>query len=270
VAKLDDIPETLLEEFRDVLRVYSVALVGVDTGRDGKVLGYCGSGTLVQSDRGEFVLTAAHVWRKRCVRFQELGITLGPKGSRLHIPVKAMRPTLIDAGDDNEWGPDLALLQLPSEYRGRISTYLNLFNTTRLCRNLDCDDELLRTGAWAVVGAPSDTSTIGPTRIDFDGKVFVGVPAAFNVREGLDHIDFHIGIAPPPRPATLEGVSGGGLWRLGVGRDVASGNIGWDGTAILAGVAYYELLRGGSRIRCHGPASVRRLLELGDVGYAST
>jgi len=264
MATLADIPETLFPEIRDALRFYSVALVGVGRVKDRELLTYCGSATLLQGDQRLFLITAAHVWRATG-RFQELGITLGPHGSRFRIPRIVVRETLLDSGDDSEWGPDLALLQLPTEYRSRFTAYLNLYNTSRVCRRLTPEDKLLRTGAWAIVGAPSETSSITPTRIDFDGKIFLGVPGDYHVREEFDYLDIHIGLAPMPRPSTLGGVSGGGLWRLGMRQDLSTGDISWDGMPILAGVAFYELIRGENRVRCHGPYSVRRLLAAAGV-----
>jgi len=76
-------------------------------------------------------------------------------------------------------------------------------------------------------------------------------------RDGYDYLDVGAKLDLPGTPSTFGGVSGGGLWEIGL--VMKSGTISWDGKRYFRGVAFWESpLTDGRRrvIRCHGPRSI--------------
>jgi predicted AlkP superfamily pyrophosphatase or phosphodiesterase len=133
----------------------TVALFAVfdDHGMD--LLKLVGSGSLVIIDDSYYILTAAHVW-EYIQPAVKLGITLTDKLSHKHlIDVAAIVPSTLkpDASEWNEWGPDLALLRIPSEHIGGIKAFLVFEDVeappqaseSRVFGGLGCDGHARRT-----------------------------------------------------------------------------------------------------------------------------
>src|SRR5207248_8551071 len=76
-------------------------------------------------------------------------------------------------------------------------------------------------------------------------------------RENHDYWDLAVNSKLPNVPHNFEGVSGGGLWEIGLTK-TQSGQILWDGRRRFRGVAFWQDFPtpDNGRIRCHGPQSI--------------
>ncbi len=76
-------------------------------------------------------------------------------------------------------------------------------------------------------------------------------------RNGYDYLDLSAKLELPDVPSSFGGVSGGGLWEVGLSM-TKSGTISWDGKRQFRGVAFWQSspCNGRRVIRCQGPLSI--------------
>ena len=237
----------------------TVALFAVFDDHGTDLLKLVGSGSLVIIDGFHYILTAAHVWEyiQSAVR---LGITLTDNISHKHlIDVAAIVPTTLkpDASAWNEWGPDLALLRIPSEHIGGIKAFLVFEDVKAPPRplNVECLE------GWVVMGTPGELGTF--TQIHAD----VQITGRFVEPQPQDHgeydyFDFEMDSSSPGMPRSWGGVSGGGLWRVLVYDSPETGKIDW--AQRLKGVPFWEFpIKNGYRVvRSHGSKSIGAMAGL--------
>lgn len=254
--QLQNEPPWTCEMERSLLQ-YSVALIPMYCGSstsDGQgKLAHPGSGTLVTTDNGHFILTAAHVWEE-LAKSDGIGLNLSLQSDTYDnfvIETKHLNPTAT-VRDNDEFGPDLCMLRIPI-------ARLALIQSRKIFYNLTVEKtEALATladppfSAWAIVGTPRDLGQINEseTQGTFNHHVFqIGRPERLS-RDDHDYLEFKV-YDHPPAPRSFKGVSGGGVWRVLVENNLVS-------RPVLEGVAFYQSpVQNEIRIiRCHGRHSI--------------
>lgn len=212
-----------------------------------------GTGTLVVIGNHYYILTAAHVWERleSALRF---GISLiENRDHKMWIDPKTIAPTLIKPPDSrwNEWGPDVALLNIPEVIVGGIKAY-------RVFEDLTTPGKMLNAPTvefWAVMGTPKELGTFTPQHAEVQIATFFGNPK-YQRRGEHDYYDLEVNTTSPGMPKSFQGVSGGGLWRILAYIPEETKQVDW--VPRLKGVAFFELAAVGDNVtvRCHGPKSL--------------
>jgi hypothetical protein len=259
------IPRTVDDEVAANLMHYFVPLSVVQRPHNSEPrMTFIGSGTLVEIHGGFHILTAAHVWNE-AKEEDELCLALTSYPSGFVIPIKAIAPREIWTRDTPEWGPDLALLDLPRPFVSTIAAYKSFLNLALHRSTLDAHPPAIEKGLWAVTGMVGEFSDV-QRRVGADFGVIEGTaqvraflsPACdTHSRDGYDYIDPKANLNLPGVPASFGGVSGGGLWQVGLSMG-KSGEIQFDGRRYFRGIAFWESdpLDGRRVVRCHGPLSL--------------
>jgi hypothetical protein len=212
-----------------------------------------GTGTLVVIGNRYYILTAAHVW-ERLESGLRFGISLiENRDHKMWIDPKTIAPTLIKPPDSrwNEWGPDVALLNIPEVIVGGIKAH-------RVFEDLTTPGKMLNAPTvefWAVMGTPKELGTFTPHHAEVQIAAFFGNPK-YQRRGEHDYYDLEVNIRSPGMPKSFQGVSGGGLWRILAYISEETKKVDW--VPRLKGVAFFELEAAGDNvtIRCHGPKSL--------------
>lgn len=256
----DDIPRDVDREVCANLMNYMAPLVRRPANSEPD-MAFLGSGTLVEV-RGTFhILTAAHVWRK-VGEGEELGLVLTSYAlPPLWIPRKYLSPKKDLWRGESEWGPDLALLELPPSSASTIATYKSFLNLALHKSTLGAHPPTTEKRLWAVTGLVGEFSRVpcGPAANESsaEARAFLSPLDESHRRNGYDYIDVRVKLNLPGVPPNFGGLSGGGLWDIGLSM-TKSGTVRFDGDRQFRGVAFWELRRpdGCCAIRCHGPLSV--------------
>lgn len=235
---------------------FTIALFAVYDSKEGDVLELAGTGTLVAVAGSHFILTAAHVWKKKLKSAAKMGITLPAEiNHRYLIDIQCIVPVGPEAPPIwNEWGPDIILLQVPAEYVGEIKARRDFYEAA-VDGNMSVTVDCLET--HVLMGTPEASGKFTRTHADVEinGILPLNVKSYIE-REGFDYSDLEIDISTAGAPESFGGVSGGGLWKILVYQSQESGKIEWRRS--LEGVAFYQSdAKDGNRIvRCHGPKSI--------------
>jgi hypothetical protein len=251
--------EELRENIARTLLSSMVALFAVfdDHGRDRLEL--AGSGSFVMCDDSHYILTAAHVWEEVLKSAVKLGISLVENiNQRVLIDISAIAPSTLKANGSgwDEWGPDLAMLEIPKALVGGIKAF-------RVFEDLKAPPKLLGVDAleiWIAIGTPKELGTFTRNYADVQ-MVWSLVDPSLHLRGAYDYYDFRADTTAPNMPSSFGGFSGGGLWRVLIYASPSTGQIDW--AHRLKGVAFFEFpVENGYRIiRCHGPATIQALTE---------
>ncbi len=256
-----DIPQDLLEEVGADLQHYFVPILGLSLDERPDPLRLIGSGTLVRIDTTHCVLTAAHVWQA-AERFPAVGLSLTSYDSWFHIS----RDHIVARTCSSElgaFGPDLALLELPSISVGRIKAHKTFLNLVQQRQAFLTDPLELDLGIWAVTGMSGAESEINaqPEEKSLIANVqgrasFSGVRTKFK-RDDWDYVDVSADLGLVGAPPTFGGVSGGGLWQMPLALSKTN-EPSWPGRKGFHGVAYWQTWPEDNHrlIRCHGPESI--------------
>jgi hypothetical protein len=108
---------------------------------------------------------------------------------------------------------------------------------------------------WAVMGTPKELGTFTPHHAEVQIAAFFGNPK-YQRRGEHDYYDLEVNTTSPGMPKSLQGVSGGGLWRILAYISEETKKV--ECVPRLKGVAFFELAAGGDNvtIRSHGPKSL--------------
>lgn len=259
----DDIPQSVLEEVRLGIQHYFVPLLllSPEDPTEPVVLG--GSGTLVELVGRHYILTADHVWNK-AARWAQIGLVLEAEGGApLTIETNPDSPPKRLAADKyTEWGPDLALLEIPPHLVPSIRARKSFLNLARRRSMFEAHPLRMEKALWAVVGLVRESSTVEPptdTGVVFANlraEAFFGVRCTADQRSGYDYLTLNAKTTLPGVPSSFDGVSGGGLWQITL--KVKAGAIVWQGEHHFCGVAFWQKPEPPDQIsiRCHGPRSI--------------
>jgi len=235
-----------------------------------------GSGTLVQIDGWEGILSAEHVVRHPTQKDLRLTYTGHPErflrtalssfAHNLSITTNALRIITTDR-QSNPYGPDLAFVLLPpSPFLGEIKARKSFYNLTlkpeaRKAAVLSDD------GFFALCGFPAVRDFTGSAELGFSetrgvyGYSMLTGPDHYELKDHWDYYEMGVSQTSADEfERTFGGVSGGAVWRA-VPHRLADDPPGAEslGDITLAGVAFYEIDdRSKPRfyIRAHGPVSI--------------
>jgi hypothetical protein len=155
-----DIPQPILEDIRQGLQAYFLPLLVLSREDDARPAGLAGSGTLVEISSTHYILTADHVWNE-ARRWPELALLLAPEGGTpLAIPTDGIAVKRLRGLQYTAWGPDLALLELPSQVVGTIQGRKSFLNLERRRSMLATNPPKTDKALWAIVGTVGERSTI--------------------------------------------------------------------------------------------------------------
>jgi hypothetical protein len=235
------------------ISMYSVAIFATSrTGRE-EVLSFAGSGTLVYHGGAHHILTALHVWEEGFGHSSKLGISLR---NGVYHRFFMDRETIIPLGPPkpsnwSEAGPDFVLLRIPDIHVGTIKANKVFYNLS-IAEPTPPNVEHIK--AWFLIGAPACLGTFlqKTARVGFRG-FHVGF------RQVPGFIEALVNVADLPSSQSVEGVSGGGLWKVLLYESSPGEPV--ESVAILRGVAFWEFpLEDNTRVvRCHGIDCIRSL-----------
>ena len=247
-----------LQKIQRSLGSSTVALFALFDDHGNERLEPAGTGTLVVISNRYYILTAAHVWERleSALRF---GISLiENRDHKTWIDPKTITPTLVKPPDSrwNEWGPDVALLNIPEVIVGGIKAH-------RVFEDIATPGKMLNAPTvefWAVIGTPKEHGTFTPNHAEVQIAAFFGNPK-YQRRGEHDYYDLEVNTASPGMPKSFQGVSGGGLWRILAYISEETKKADW--VPRLKGVAFFELAATGDKviIRCHGPKSLTAVTD---------
>lgn len=243
---------------------------------DGSVAG--GSGVLVRIGKIGGILTCAHVISDILAHADRspsgnVGIVAnGPSGARLQAikmrlsEFKGLARIVLrgrtGTEKDLELGPDLGFIQLPESTMASleaIGSALNLRGQKASHRQpappQATEALTLAVGNWAELVEVTEDAP-NHLVVSFATAIVSGDACADEAHDGYDRFRF----SPHPVPSlprSYEGLSGGGVWVLGLGHDT-------DGAVSvvdrrLVGIAYYQTAAdelGHRQIMLHGPSSI--------------
>jgi len=185
-------PPGIEQEIIDTIGSFAVALLGI-VPRENRVE-LRGSGTLVSINDDAYILTAAHVWlgdanKPGLKQFPEIGITLkAGVENRFAIPTDKIIPAVITPDEEkwNEWGPDLALLRIPTPFSGTIKANRNFYNLMRE-RDITVLDGDLR--VQFMFGAPKAHEEVNQQIPTEQIGAYFGIPEPTQTKGDFDFFD---------------------------------------------------------------------------------
>jgi hypothetical protein len=230
-----------------------------------------GSGTLIKIDGKGYILTAAHVWHE-AERADSIHLLIKKGGrAKVEIPLANISArTIWDREGPEEWGPDLALLEIPPPQLTTISAYKSFLSFEQQLADLSENPPVIENSFWAMYGLVGEFSKVSvdhKRRIDVElvARAFFGGVTQTHWIEGFDYYDAGVELWLPGVPSSHGGMSGGGLWEVGISIS-KSGDYSWDGRRRFRGVVFWESKPADEQriVRSHGPCSIfeRFLSEL--------
>lgn len=257
IIKFGEIPKTILNEVLEFLNPFSAPITVIKRQRD-LFLGSC---TFVEFEGRHFIFTAAHMW-KDLKDYEQIGITARAIASpSIKISTRDLKPVVVGKRKNdewNEWGPDLAFLELSDSDARNLMAYKSFWNlgNSRELKSVPLQE--IGNAAWVMMGSPDkriQQSGSGPV---FEMRASVCPAEAIHTCSRFDYIDLGIDATIKSALDTYFGMSGSGLWRVRIIRNQA-GHLTWLPKELtLEGVAFWEkpIVAGHRVIRCHGRKSL--------------
>ena len=259
--KMKDIPQSFMDAVRNGLKNYLVPMLGFSEADPVPL----GSGTYVRIGDRYGILTAAHVWNAAS-SYQKIFIILTDRSpTAFSISPRHISPKLIWGGKENEWGPDLAFLELAPNDVATLKGSKSFLNLAKQKAGLLEKPPNTEKGLWAVTGLVAEFSTIEHKLEEKINTAKANCQAFFStihdthIRGEFDFFEAGANLGLEGVPKSFGGVSGGGLWQIDISQKKATGEIYWDEKLYLRGVAYWEEEQptaGLKAIRLHGPKSL--------------
>jgi hypothetical protein len=265
--QLKDLPALLVEEVRRATGDYTLPIVSEQTP--------LGSGTLVQIDEWQGILTARHVVQpdKADLRLDRTGhperllrTAVGPFAHDLSISTNALR-FVITPRKTQQYGPDLAFIVLPpGAFLEEIAARKSFYNLSKSSADRKAT-ALTETGFFALCGFPrvkdfSVDAELGLSIVQgLYGYCMLTGPEGYEHHDQWDYYEMGVSQqAANEFKRSFGGVSGGGVWRINARRKKEDK----PGQEILdsmtfAGVAFYEIDDVKAErftVRAHGPVSI--------------
>ena len=153
--KFGEIPQTIVNEVLECLNAFSAPITVIVRQRE-LFLGSC---TFVEFEGRHFIFTAAHVWDD-LKDYGHIGITARAIASpSVKICTRDLRPIVVGKRKNdewNEWGPDLAFLELSDSDAGNLKTCKSFWNlgNSRELKSMPLQE--IRNAAWVMVGVPDE------------------------------------------------------------------------------------------------------------------
>ena len=262
---IEAIPQVVLDEVCGGLKSYCVPICCLSPNDPDPRLRLIGSGTLVEIEGKHYILTAAHVWYETRGA-EEVGLTLTeyPSYSFLRIPRAAILDKCLWDNHVSEWGPDIAILQLPNSFVSTIAAHKSFLNLPRQKATFISQLGTSVDGLWAITGMVGEFSEVQTTEqnrtntANVNARAFFSIGPRIHESNGYDFLDISAKQDLPGVPSDFGGISGGGLWEISLSMG-ESGKVFWDGKSRhFRGIAFWQsaISDGRRMIRCHGPRSI--------------
>jgi hypothetical protein len=261
---ITELPATTIDTACDYIAQYTVALNRVFRRNGNQDSQLVGTGTLVNVEGLDCILTADHVlevFRES----DELSLMSSFKGEpRGHqFLLSHLGIHRIARGSSVEAGPDVGLIVLPQQSIGALRSEKVFYNVSKRAERfagtyLPCDY-----GFWFNCGLVGETEKILPPLPNIlSMKGYEGLcGASANPSESDDGVFDYLEVrvdygGRTDLPSTFGGMSGGGLWQVLL-RRTSNGNIEPE-DYILSGLAFFqtEVEHQTRRLRCHGRKTV--------------
>lgn len=220
-----------------------------------------GSGTLVSYKKKHAILTAAHVV-EQIKQTREIGLCLQTSAHRFVIPTSHLKEIYVGwSGTAVEFGPDVALIELPSSCIGTLKARKSFYELSRMINGSEVRPIGYDAGIFlsAFVG---EWTQGGPSEAGFDATKGFGMLCGAVGRvekcwkqSGFDFCSILVQ-CHRDNPANYQGASGGGLWKvIATGEDPQAAEVA---ETVLCGVLYWqtELTDRSRLIYCHAHESI--------------
>jgi len=259
----NDIPMAVLDQVENGLRHHFVPIVARWNQKGVPDLKLIGSGTLIDIDGKGYILTAAHVWGATAGA-DTLHLLMMSGRSLVEIPCPEITArTIWNRQSPDEWGPDLALLEIPPLKLDTIKAHKSLLNFERQRASLAENPPMTEKVLWAIYGVVGESSEVfvnlteKSLNIDLVARAFFCGITQTHSKADFDYYDTMANLRLPGVPSSFGGVSGGGLWQVGLSLS-KSGDYSWDGRRHFRGVAFWQSSAADEQriVRCHGPISI--------------
>jgi hypothetical protein len=260
--RIEDIPQSVLDEAGTALQDFLVPIFAFSQQQPMPKVTLIGSGTLVEVEDTFHVLTAAHVWHAT-KGSEQIGFVLTTYPSMFALPRELISAKELWDQQHPEWGPDLALLEIPRAHVARVSAHKSFLNLPQQKATVGQYPPDTTKGLWAVTGMVEEFSNIqhhsqaNAIEADVQARAYFSGIQGTHQRDGYDYFDPSAKLTLAAVPSSFGGVSGGGLWQVGLS-STAAGKIQWDGKRHFRGVAFWQspVLNERRVVRCHGPRSI--------------
>lgn len=255
--KFGDIPQTIVNEVLQCLNAFSAPITVIVRQRE-LFLGSC---TFVEFEGRHFIFTAAHVWED-LKPYAHIGITVRANASpSVKICTQDLRPIVVGKRKNdewNEWGPDLAFLELSDSDTGNLSADKSFWNLGNSCELKSVPLQEIGNAAWVMVGVPDERIQQIGQKLFLEVRGSVCPAERLHIHSQFDYVDLGIDTTIRSALRTHVGMSGSGLWRVRIVRNQA-GHLAWLPKELtFEGVAFWEksIVDGHRVIRCHGRKSL--------------
>jgi len=261
---IEDIPTTVLDQVENGLRHYFVPIVAHwKHKRAVPELKLIGSGTLIDIGGKGYIITAAHVWNA-AAGADRLHLLVMAGRAKVEIPCVEISPKVIwERAGPEEWGPDIALLEIPPPQLATIRAYKSFLNFQQQLEDHSNSPPMIENTLWAMYGVVGEFSNVSvdPKKKSFDVELvarafFCGITQTHSKGE-FDYYDTRADLWLPGVPSSFGGVSGGSLWQVGLS-NTKSGDLSWDGKRNFRGIAFWQSSAADEQriVRFHGPRSI--------------
>lgn len=258
---IPELPASIMAEAREHIRRHCVSMVVAD---DEETEGMPCAGVLCVIHGTAGLLTAWHVW-DRLSRAQKLVLMLGP-----NHPYRIARNLLTAYAPDrsvatelsNAAVPDIAFIPFPAEVKTTIEARHKVFYSVDR-RMAGAEFDLYGdAGFWVAIGTPvemmrREAQTVGSLSYATDVEKAIE-------REGWDYLFVNLNLeSNVPIPPNLQGMSGGGVWRVIF---TVTGEPGRFAIAdpsrdiVLQGITFLQTQLAGRQLIAHGPKSIYQRL----------
>jgi len=254
-----DLPTSITEQAREHIRRHCLSMVVVE---NHETEGMPCSGVLCVMHGIPGILTASHVWDS-LARAKKLVLMLGPKHP-YRIPrhlLNGYSPDRARAGEgelSHAQVPDIAFIPLTSSMKADIEARHKVFYSVDR-RMLGTDFDLYGdAGFWVAVGTPvemmqREAQAVGSLSYVTDAR-------KGTEQEGWDYVYINLNLeSNVPIPSNLQGMSGGGLWRVIFGISGEPHQYAIDDPSrdiVLQGITFLQTALPGRQLIAHGPKSI--------------
>lgn len=235
-----------------------------------------GSGTLIQIAGKYGILTAQHVIPK-LIKSGTFLISIASYRHRFEVDRNHIDVIELQKPSKNAERPDLAFVLLLGHELTTIQAKKTFLSISYWKTKLTDVTESLDNSLWTISGHPAAyTKSEEPSARAIEAKCFRNVLGYTYVRRELiegefDYLETGICYKPGTNlPSHFGGVSGGGLWQIPI--TVSQNGEVYANDPILYGVAFRQMpiVNNNSKIICHGPDSIYRVLyDLVEQTYSS-
>jgi hypothetical protein len=251
--KFGEIPQTIVNEVLECLIPFSAPITVIVRQRELLL----GSGTFVEFDGRHFIFTAAHVWED-LKKYGHIGITVRAIASpSVKICMRDLKPIVVSKRINDEWGPDLAFLELSDQDAGHLNIHKHFWNLGNTYGLKSDSMQEIGNAAWVIVGSPDEGIQNIGNSLFWQMRASVCPAERLHIHSQFDYVDLGIDTTIKSALRTYVGMSGSGLWRVRIIRQ--AGQLTWLPNELsLEGVAFWEELVGDGHkiIRCHGRKSL--------------